>query len=409
MRVLLTDGSGLTSRQVASRLAAGGHEVGVLSPDPMGLTRFTRATAAWHHAPAFGADPFEWLDVAIGVYREHGYDLLFPTQEQVTVLAVSAERLRHDGVATIVPPFDALAAVQDKVAATATIERLGLPQPPSTVLTERDALATFDAFPAFMKLPIATASSGVALVRTATELDALVADWDLDEAFAIGGLVTQSPAVGELAMVQSVFDHGRLVAFHANLRVREGARGGASHKRSVSLPAAAADIERLGQELRWHGALSADVILTGSGPVLIDINPRLVEPNNAWFAGVDLVGAMVELARGEHPATAAPGRESVATHQLLLAVLGAAQEGRGRRGIASELAGAAAHRGSYRNSREELTPSRGDLQAAVPVLLAALSTLTRPSTWAWFSSGSVSNYALSPRGWRRIVAEHAAH
>jgi predicted ATP-grasp superfamily ATP-dependent carboligase len=44
-----------------------------------------------------------------------------------------------------------------------------------------------------------------------------------------------------------------------------------------------------------------DVILTGDGPLVIDVNPRLVEPINALIAGVDLVGAMLELARGGHP------------------------------------------------------------------------------------------------------------
>ena len=406
--MLLTEGSGLTSRQVAGRLRAAGHQVGVLSSDPIFLTRFTNATSAWHRVPAFGPDPFGWLEAAVSVYVEHGYDLLFPTQEQVTVLAASAEQLRRDGVATIVPPFDALAAVQDKVAATATIEGLDLPQPPSTILPDRGAVTAFDGFPVFVKLPIGTASGGVGLVRTRAELHALVAGWALDEAFALGGLVAQRPAEGPLAMLQSVFDHGRLVGFHANVRAREGARGGASHKRSVSSPAARDAIERLGHELEWHGALSADAILTDDGPVLIDVNPRLVEPNNAWFAGVDLVGTMLALSRHEHPPALAPGQESVATHQLLLAMGGAAQQGRGRRGIAAELAGAITRRGSYRDSREELTPLKGDLRSAVPVALAAVVTLARPSAWTWFSSGSVSNYALSPGGWREIIAHQAA-
>jgi glutathione synthase/RimK-type ligase-like ATP-grasp enzyme len=408
MRVLLTEGSGLTSRQVAARLRAAGHEVGVLSSDPIFLTRFTNATSAWHRVPPFGPDPFGWLDAAVRVHHEHRYDLLFPTQEQVTVLAASAERLRRDEVATIVPPFEALAAVQDKVSAAATLERLELPQPPSTVLSDHDALAAFDGFPVFLKLPIGTASGGVGLVRTRRELDALVSGWDLDEAFALGGPLAQVPADGPLAMVQSVFDQGRLVGFHANLRVREGARGGASHKRSFPSPAAREVIEHLGHSLGWHGALSADVILTEVGPVVIDVNPRLVEPNNAWFAGVDLVGAMVALSRHEHPPTIPPGRRSVATHQLLLAMGGAAQDGRGRRGIAAELAGAITRRGSYHDSREELTPLRGDLLAAVPLVLAASVTLARPSAWTWFSGGSVSNYALSPAGWREITTRRAA-
>lgn len=39
MRVLLSDGPGLTARQAATQLASGGHAVHVLSPDPICLAR----------------------------------------------------------------------------------------------------------------------------------------------------------------------------------------------------------------------------------------------------------------------------------------------------------------------------------------------------------------------------------
>jgi len=58
MRALLSDGSGLTARQGATRLAAGGHHVEVLSPDPLCLCRFTRYVSRVHRVPAYGADPF---------------------------------------------------------------------------------------------------------------------------------------------------------------------------------------------------------------------------------------------------------------------------------------------------------------------------------------------------------------
>jgi hypothetical protein len=98
--------------------------------------------------------------------------------------------------------------------------------------------------------------------------------------------VVQEPAAGPLVMAQSVFARGELVAAHANLRVREGARGGASHKRSLPGPAdVVRHLEALGRALQWHGGLSADAILTDGGPVFIDVNPRLVEPGNAWRRG----------------------------------------------------------------------------------------------------------------------------
>jgi hypothetical protein len=120
-------------------------------------------------------------------------------------------------------------------------------------------------------------------------------------------------------MIQSVFDHGRLMAFHANLRVRAGSNNGAAIKRSIQVPVARDAITRLSDSLGWHGALSADAILIETGPLLIDINPRLVEPTNALHAGVDLVGACVSLALDANLVPQPVGGEDVTTPQTLLA------------------------------------------------------------------------------------------
>jgi hypothetical protein len=217
------------------------------------------------------------------------------------------------------------------------------------------------------------------------------------------------PAAGPLAMVQTVFDQGRLIAFHTNLRIRKGARGGASHKRSIGIPETRRFLKELGAALRWHGALSADVILTDTGASVIDINPRLVEPMNAHLSGVDLVQALIDSAKHNDPVEQQDGSTDVKTHQLLLAILGTAQHGRGRRGVAKELLSAIAHRRDYRDSSEELTPLRSssgrrDWQAPIPVAAAAIATLIAPKTWRHFATTSVNSYALSPTGWRDIKA-----
>ena len=402
MRVLLTDGSGLTARQVATQLARAGHTVDVLASDPLALTRFTRHVRRVHRVPRYGVDPFGWLDAAVAIYSAGGFDLLFPTQEQVAVLSASGERLRSRGVRTAVPPFDALVRVQDKLAALATLAELHLPQPDAAVVATGEELVAWDRLPIFVKTPIGTATSGVAFASNQAELRDVALTWEAAGLFTDGALV-QSPVVGELVMIQAIFCRGDLVASHANLRVREGASGGASHKRSIDLPVVRDHLGVLGRHLAWHGALSIDAILTADGPSYIDINPRLVEPGNAMRAGVDLVGAMLDIATRAQPERQSPGRPGVATHQLLLAVLGTAQHEGTRRAVLAELLGALRHRGDYEDSTEELTPIRGDLRAAIPVVAAGSATLARPGTWRWFASGAVANYALTPAAWREIV------
>jgi hypothetical protein len=256
-------------------------------------------------------------------------------------------------------------------------------------------------------------------VSSHARLRQFAASWAWDDS----GVLVQQPVPGPLAMVQSVFAHGELVAFHACQRVREGTSGGSSHKLGITLPSAREHLATLGADLGWHGALSADVILTAGEPLFIDINPRLVEPVNAFLSGVDLIGAMLEAAApastqpaSTQPASARPasaqsadaqadppggppsGLPGVRTHQLLLAVLGAAQHGR-RRDVLRELRQALTGTGSYRHSTEELARPW-----SVPVVAAALATLAAPPTWRRFTGGATSAYSLSPTGWQELLA-----
>jgi len=397
MRILLSEGSGLTSRQVATRLDELGHDVEVLSSTSVCLARFTRHVRRLHRVPPFGSHPLGWLEAAVVVARKRRADVLFPTQEQAAVLSAFVSRLT---VPTIVPPFSSLRRVQDKLAATRTLSELRLPQPRSLVATSADELRPFDRFPAFVKRPISTASSGVRRVHSASELLRAARELGLGEA----GVVVQAEAEGALAMVQAVADHGRLVAWHANVRAREGASGGAASKESLRSPVIGGHLAKLVAGLDWHGAIALDAILGADGPLYIDVNPRLVEPRNAYLAGVDLVATMLALAVGEPPTAEPVGRAGVRSHQLLLSILGAAQAAAPRRSVAAELFQALRHGGSYVASVEELTPIRDDPRTAIPVALAAATTLIWPPAWRWFVSESVEAYALTPAGWDEILA-----
>ena len=71
---------------------------------------------------------------------------------------------------------------------------------------------------------------------------------------------------------------------------------------AAALAAAREGLQRLGRHLGWHGALAADAIRTDQGLRYIDINPRLVARRPMpRRAGVDLVGPLLELARGGRP------------------------------------------------------------------------------------------------------------
>ncbi|MGD0316253.1 MAG: ATP-grasp domain-containing protein [Xanthobacteraceae bacterium] len=361
------------------------------------MTRFTRHVRKVHPVPRFGLDPLGWLDAAQAIAKARAMDFLFPTQEQVAILSARRERLQ---VATVVPPFASLRRVQDKISAARTLEDIGVPQPASAVVSGIADLNRVSDFPAFVKQPISTASSGVRRVSSKAELERAAMEMGLGEQ----ELLVQSYSQGPLAMIQAIADNGRLVAYHANLRIREGVSGGASIKESITLPVMPEIIARMVRALNWHGALSLDAIVTPSGSLVIDVNPRLVEPMNAYFAGVDLVSVMLDLAQSRHPAALHPGKAGVRSCQLLLAILGAAQKDGTRQAIIRELDAALYRRGEYAAAHEELTPLYRDPVAVVPVIVATLLTLFRPSLWQTFQSGAVGPYALTPNAWSQILS-----
>ncbi|MFZ0215929.1 MAG: hypothetical protein WAM30_08285 [Candidatus Dormiibacterota bacterium] len=405
MKVLLTDASGLTSRQVATRLSLGGHHVEALTSSTFCVDRFTRHVRRLQLAPRFGDDPFAWLESAIDVYRAGRFDLLFPTQEPVAVLAHQAARLRSLGVRTLVPDFAALRRVQDKVSATRTLAEAGIPQPETIVARAPADLAGWHRFPAFVKLPVGTASRTIWRVVDAHALRALLDGGEIGPVTVEHPVVVQQAIAGDLVMVQALFDRGRLVGLHAVRRVCEGLAGGAAVKEALQVAGLREQAARLGAELGWHGPLSADVLLGAAGPRWIDVNPRLVEPMNACLAGVDLVDRMLALAAGERLASAPDGRAGLRTHQAVLALLLAAT--RGRATIVTEVGRLAARRAPYAASREELTPLRHDWRAAsLPVLIVA-ATLVRPQLWSVFG-GAPSGYALSATGWEALCARPVA-
>jgi len=279
------------------------------------------------------------------------------------------------------------------------LEAARVAQPRSVVARDRSDLHAWTAFPAFVKAPIGTASSAVRRVENPSELPAVVPSLLHTEA----AVLVQEGVAGTLVMAQSVFDRGTMIAFHANERVREGVNGSASVKRSTDLPELRAAMDRLGRHLGWHGALSLDAIVTADGPVVIDVNPRLVEPANAIAAGNDLVALLLGVATGTVPPPGAASRPGVTTHQFLMAVLGAAQHTGRRRAVLGEVAAALAHRAAYAGSREELLPLRGDWRTVSLPVLATAATLVRPASYRWFAQGAVAGYALSAQGWRALI------
>jgi len=139
------------------------------------------------------------------------------------------------------------------------LTRLKVPQPTTDIVRSADQFAADRPYPFFVKAAFGTASAGVWRVGDARQRDALLVQLEQHHAFA-PGLLVQAAVTGSLERTQAVFDRGRLVASHIYRQVVEGPGGGDVLKISVVSAGVRETVERIGQALKWHGALSFDYI-----------------------------------------------------------------------------------------------------------------------------------------------------
>ena len=391
VRVLLSEGSSLTAREVVTCLGPVGFHVEALDPDPLCLVRFSRWIRTVHRCPRPGADPLGYLEVLKQVVAERRIDVVLPTHEQAWLFAAAYRLL--SGVPVAVADVDSFARVQSKLEFAGLLDELGLPQPRWRPLTDQGGLAGL-AFPYWLKTAYSTAGRGVRLVSDERSRAAAA-----DELFdgAGGPVMAQEPADGQYGQVQGLFDRGRLVAAHTSVQVGTGIGPSAAARVSVDHPQPTRDIAILGDALTWHGGLTLDYLHQQGAPQYIECNPRTVEPANAAAGGVNLPELQVRLTMGERLAPPPQiGTAGVRTHGTIALLLGAAAYGGSRQAVIRELARAVARRGCYHASAEQLTPILRDPPSVVALAFITARALASPSKATQVASKAIARYSITP-------------
>ncbi len=392
-KILLSEGSSLSSREAITALGLAGHEIEILTSDSHCLGRFSRFVSAIHKAPSVGSDPSGYLAAALDVIATRNIDVLLPVHEQAYLFAARREQIpAHVGLA--LASFQSFEQVQSKERFAVLLERLGVPQPPTKAYDLGDFARLEQRYPFFVKTAFGTASEGVWRVSNLSEKSALLASLAREGTKRV---VVQSEANGKLERAQSVFDRGRLVAFHTYRQLARGPGGGDVLKGSVVRPEVATFVEKIGAALEWHGALSFDYILEDrSGePLFIDANPRLVEPMNALLSGVDLAGALVDVSLGRSPKRQAPGADGVLMRLGMMGLMEAAARRGLRRDVIREAFLMVAGQGRYKGTVEELMPLGTDFLSAVPLSAVFLRLLRSPKASSRMAGDTVRNYSLT--------------
>jgi len=405
LRVLVSEGSSTSGREAITILGLAGHHVEVCDPSLWCLARYSRFVRKFHRCPGLRADPAGFLRIVEQLLATQPFDVLLPTHEQGFLFARVRERLQgRTGLA--LPEFESYRTAHSKAGFSRLLDQLDLPQPPTRIVTSADQLRDVVVFPSVVKTSVGTASRGIWFVRNESDLNIALYDLSSNDAFADEVLV-QELITGSTEKAQSVFCRGKLVGFHAYRQVAAGIGGGEAIKQSVSRPAVRSLVETIGRQLGWHGALSVDAImpLDSTTPLLIDCNPRLVEPMNAYRAGTDLVELLLRVSLGETPEALPESREGVRTHLGMQALLGCASRGGTRRDVIREGWQLMREIGPYADSTEELTPVRLDRISAVPLAMTAMLLLASPGLAIRLARGGFGAHLLDLGSIRMIESE----
>ncbi len=403
LKILLTEGSSTSARQALYCLGRQ-HTIDIVDPNPWCQCRFSRFVRRWHRCLPFSKDPESYLQTILDLIESERYDVLFPTHEQVYLLARFRDLLRPR-VGLAVPEFAALDRLMSKANFVRLLTELGLPQPETQLVRCRTDLLAHDRFPCFVKLDYGTAGQGVRYVRDRSQL--LQAADDFEAAGGLDGqteIVVQQPAVGQKGAGTAVFQNGQLVASHCCQGRAFGIGGSSMAQLSARQPEVVAAMERLGRHLHWHGAMAVDHFYdAATGELqLLECNPRIGETVNALCSGVNLCEQLVRVSLDQSPEPSGPGLAGVRTHQSFLILTARALQGAARRHLVAELVRAGRRQGIYEGSEDELTRAKDDWLSLLPYLGVTALLLARPKAAQWMVNKTVENYSLHLPAARRI-------
>jgi len=283
-------------------------------------------------------DAPDYCGAILEICRHHSVRLIVSVNDlEIPVLAEHAARFREVGAIPVVPSPEIVRMCLDKWASFLWLRERGI-QTPNTCPTldgANAALARGDLrFPLLIKPRWGTSSIGIETVENERELElafawskirlhrtapGLLAQTDPDRAFVIQerleGLEYGLDVVNDLQGIH------RATLARRKLVMRAG-----NTDRAISVVDPA--LERLGATLGLHlahlGSCDCDVLVTGQGSFVLDINPRLGGGYPfSHMAGANLPAALIAWADDAEPDAAGlrcqPGIVSVKSDRLTLA------------------------------------------------------------------------------------------
>lgn len=382
-RLLFLEGSSLTSRETLTVLLKEGYKVDVLSLDKFSIARFSRLT---HRIPTVDVNRFpgDYLKQVNQLLHQKNYVAILPTHEEGWLLA-SGKKFLPTRLPVALADKEQFEKLAGKIAFAEISDQLNLPIPKWERVEKLESISL--PYPYWLKADYGTAGRSVYKITSEADLKSLVKVLSIDNE----RWMVQQDIEGKYGQVQAIFNQGKLLAVHSSIKIASGAGGSAAARLSIESEITKKHVEKLGSYLKWHGSLTLDFIRARHQFYYIECNPRMVEPANAYKAGVNFPKMMIELSNGgcTQPDICI-GKAGVKTHSLLALIIGTAERTKSRRKILQTT-------GQWllkSDSEEVLTPVWKDFLSFIPLAIIIIRLLINPGSVTKLVNNTVKHYSV---------------
>ncbi len=338
LRVLVSEGNSTSAREAITILGLSGHHVEVCDPSRIASRgsrdwsgRFIAARGCGTIRPGFWPSSKDCS-------RPESSTCCCRRMNRGFCLRGVRERL-SDSVGLALPDFASYRVAHSKAGFSRLLDQLGLPQPPTRIVKSETELRAAMRFPSVVKTSVGTASRGIWFVRNEDELESVLRDLS---AQGLSASERRSPTKCWCRILSRASPARRKRCFatadcSAFTAIGKSLPAPVAAKRSSKARAAptCAPVWPRSESISPGTAPCRSITSwpMHATPLLIDCNPRLVEPMSAYLAGIDLVGLLLAVSLGQTPEPVPASRDGVRTHLAMQALLGCASRGGSRREI----------------------------------------------------------------------------
>ncbi|KAK0633026.1 hypothetical protein B0T14DRAFT_51198 [Immersiella caudata] len=147
-KILLTDGRGITARQLATALQLKGHIVHVVCPSepapppPFGVGRYLSIPKGRVHYVTVN-EPSIWVEDILKIPRDFKIHTVIPVHDKIHLISANTETFLDQGLRMAVPPTRHLRYLVNEPAICKTLDLLKVNQPAYRIVSSKRQLLSF--------------------------------------------------------------------------------------------------------------------------------------------------------------------------------------------------------------------------------------------------------------------------